>query len=97
LSDDAAPWRRKTDHRLRTLMDRIPEVEYAYQRVNVLVCFVGPVEPLQQLGLQIRSLAGNIASATLVLADLAKIAGSPDVKFIELAQQLAPDAPAGNP
>jgi hypothetical protein len=95
LSDDGSPWLRKIDHPLRALLQRIPLAEQAHRRVNVLVSFSGPVERLLQLGLQVRSVAGNIAAAMLVLADLEKIAESPEVTFIELAQELAPDRPAG--
>jgi hypothetical protein len=44
-------------------------------------------------GLQLRSVAGNIAVATLALAGVETIARLPEVTFIELAQRVAPYSP----
>jgi hypothetical protein len=96
LSDDAAAWQRKIDPRLRALIARIPETDQARYKVSILLRFTGSVDRLKQLGLEVRSVAGDIATATLVLADTAKVASAPEITFIELAQALEEDAANGD-
>jgi hypothetical protein len=95
LSDDAGSWQRKIDHRLRALIARVPEPERTQHSVSILLRFIGSVERLKQLGLEVRSVAGDIATATLVLADAKKVASAPEITFIELAQPLGEDAASG--
>jgi hypothetical protein len=97
LSDDTGWWQRKIDHRLRALIARVPEPERARHRVSILLRFTGNIDRLKPLGLEVRSTAGDIATATLVLADAEKIASDPGVTFIELAQPLGGDAAGGKP
>jgi hypothetical protein len=97
LNDDAGSWQRKIDHRLRALIARVPEPERARHRVSILLRFTGSADQLKQLGLEVRSVAGDIATATLVLADAEKIASDPETTFIELAQPLGGDAAGGKP
>ena len=85
-------WQRKIDHRLRALWGRVPETGRA-QSVNVLLRFTGSAEELRRQGVALRSLAGDIAAATITLAELPRIAGLPAVTTIELARVLGPDAP----
>lgn len=91
MSDDADIWQRKIDHHLRALIARVSEPDRTHHRASVLLRFAGNVDRLKQLGLEVRSVAGDIASATLTLADAAKVAGAPEVTFIELAQPLGED------
>ncbi|MCP3141049.1 hypothetical protein [Pyxidicoccus xibeiensis] len=93
MSDDA--WQRKVDHRLLALWVRVPEAERGQRRVTVMLRFAGPVEWLRRQGVMIGSVAGDVAPAAIGLADLARVAALPEVTFIELAQGLGPDAPAG--
>jgi hypothetical protein len=86
-------WKSKIDHRLRAqvaLSEGSP-VE-ADRRVNVLVRFAGTVGSLQAYGLAVRSVAGDIAIASVTLADLPKAASAPEILFIELSQSLGLDA-----
>jgi len=91
LSDDAPHWQRKIDHRLRALWARVPEPDRAGHSVRVFLRFTGTVEPIKELGVQVHSLAGDIASGIIVLTDLPRIAGASEVLFIELAQPLTHD------
>jgi hypothetical protein len=82
---------------LRTLIARVPEPERARHKVSILLRFTGGVDRLKQLGLEVRSVAGDIATATLVLADAEKVASAPEITFIELAQPLGEDAATRKP
>jgi hypothetical protein len=81
----------KIDHRLRALWERTPERERARQRIRVLIRFAGPARVLDSLGVQIHSVAGDIASAELTLGDVPRIAGAAEVIFVELSHGLAQD------
>jgi hypothetical protein len=95
LNDDAGVWQRKIDHHLRALIARVPEADRTRHRVSILLRFTGSVDRLKQLDLEVRSVAGDIATATLALADAAKVASAPEITFIELAQPLGEDPPNG--
>lgn len=95
MNDDAGIWQRKIDHHLRALIARVPGPDRARQRASVFLRFTGSVDRLKQLGLEVRSVAGDIATATLVLADAAKVASAPEIAFIELAQPLGEDPANG--
>jgi hypothetical protein len=84
-------WQRKIDHRILALWAHVPEDHRGSHRVTVFVRFRGSTGALAHLGLEVHSLAGDIASATIVLADLANIANAPQVLFIEAAHPLAYD------
>lgn len=86
-------WKSKIDHRLRAqlALSEINPVE-ADRRVNVLVRFAGKVDSLPAYGLAVRSVAGDIAIASLTLADVPKAASAPEILFIELSQSLGLDA-----
>jgi hypothetical protein len=57
-----------------------------------LVRFAGTVGSLQAYGLAVRSVAGDIAIASVTLADVPKAASAPEILFIELSQSLGLDA-----
>lgn len=84
-------WENKVDHRLRALWARVTDSERRSQTIRVLVRFVGSVEQLKNAGLQVGSVAGDIASGSMVLDDLPRVARAPEIAYMELAQPLAPD------
>ncbi|MGI8838138.1 MAG: hypothetical protein ACR2H4_16090 [Pyrinomonadaceae bacterium] len=84
-------WENKVDHRLRALWARVPDSDRASQSVRVLFRFIGTVEGLKITGLKVGSVAGEIATGTVVLDDLPRIAAAPEIIFMELAQPLGPD------
>jgi hypothetical protein len=86
-----ARWLGKIDHRLRALWERIPEPERSRHEVRVLLRFTGSADFLKDLGAQAHSVAGDIASCTIVLGELPRIADAAQVTFVELAQILAQD------
>jgi hypothetical protein len=86
-------WKAKIDHRLRAQLALYGDSpEEADRRVNVLVRFAGSVQALQAHGLAVRTAAGDIATASLRLADVPKAARAPEILFIELSQSLGLDA-----
>jgi len=91
LSDDTPHWQRKIDHRLRALWARVPEPDRARHGVRVLLRFTESGEPLKELGAQVHSVARDIASVTVVLTDLPRIANEAGILFMELAQPLTHD------
>ncbi|HEX8167185.1 MAG TPA: hypothetical protein VF601_15560 [Beijerinckiaceae bacterium] len=97
MSAGAGSWQRKIDHGLRALIARVPEADRTRHKVSILLRFTGSVDRMRQLGLEVRSVAGDIATATLALADTARIAGAPEITFIELAQPLGEDMADGSP
>lgn len=95
MSAEAHPpaWLRKLDHRLRALWERTPHgAAGTGQRVHVFIRFSGDTAGLRTLGVELGSVAGDIATASFPLDDLPKVAGSAQVAFIELSRPLAPDA-----
>lgn len=85
-------WERKVDHRTRALVARTAAgTADASQEVNVFVRFVGDPSDLAALGLGVRSVAGDIATASIRIGDIEAVAGSPAVVLLELAQPLGPD------
>lgn len=97
MSTESARWQRKIDHRLRALWERVPEPERARHSVRVLVRFTGSDRLLEGLGLQVHSVAGDIASGTMALGELQRIASAAEVVFVELAQALAQDGNRNRP
>lgn len=91
MSDETPHWQRKIDHRLRALWVRIPEPDRARHSIRVLLRFTGSDDLLKELGVQVHSVAGDIASGSIVLADLPRIANAAESLFIELAQPLTHD------
>ena len=91
MSDDIPLWQRKIDHRLRALWARVPEPDHARHEVRVLLRFTGTVERVKEVGVRVHSVAGDIASGSIMLSDLPLIADASEVLFVELAQPLAPD------
>lgn len=91
LSKEPVSWQRKFDHRLQALWLRVPEAERARHSVRVLFRFNGPDESLKRLGAQVHSVSGDIASGTVLLSDLPRIASASEILFVELAQSLTHD------
>jgi hypothetical protein len=83
-------WERKADQRLRALVERGGGVEQE-DRVDVLVWFKGDESVLAELGLAVRSVAGDVATASLEIAAVPAVAGAPPVRFVELAREYRPD------
>lgn len=82
---DREEWERKLDHRLKATIDRVgSDPAQASRTVSVFVRFRGDVSNLRALGLQVRTVAGDIATASLRLADVEEAARSDSVSFIEL-------------
>jgi hypothetical protein len=87
-------WQSKIDHRLRALLARFEgNPEEGTKVANVLVRFSGDLESLRKHGVQINTVAVDIATASIVLTDIQKIASDPQVVFIELSHPLKPDPP----
>jgi hypothetical protein len=84
-------WQRKIDHRLRGLWERVPEGDRQHESVRVLLKFSGSIGEIEDLGIQIHSVAGDVASGTITLADVPRIAEAPTVIFVELTQPLMLD------
>ena len=93
LSKNDAEWQAKIDHRLRALIDRAKDrPEEANQIVNVLVRFSGSITALEAQNIRLRTLAGDIAIASIPLAEIPRIASLPEIVFIEMSQSLHPDS-----
>lgn len=84
-------WQSKIDHRLRALWARIQEPDRAHHSIRVLLRFTGSDDLLKELGVQVHSVAGDIASGSIMLTDLPRIASATESLFIELAQPLTHD------
>jgi hypothetical protein len=82
---------RKIDHRLRALWARVPERDRAPHSIRVFLRFARSDDLLKELGVQVHSVAGNIASGSIMLTDLPRIAKAAEILFIELAQPLTHD------
>ncbi len=91
MMEKTTNWQRKIDHRLRALWARVPEPERALHSIRVFLRFTQSHEALNELGVQVHSVGGDIASGLIMLADLPRIANAMEVLFIELAQPLAHD------
>ena len=90
--DLSVAWERKLDHRLRALLARTPDISArAGQQVHVFIRFGGDPAGLRALGVDLGSVAGDIATASVHLADLPRLAGDSQIAFIELSHSLAPD------
>ena len=84
-----ADWEAKLDPRLRALLARAGAA--SDEVVHVLLRFSGPHENLAGQRVAVRTISGDIATATLALADVATLASDPRVLFVELATPLTPD------
>jgi len=91
-SDETASWQRKIDHRLRALWTRTPDLDRAQRRIRVLVRFTQSADLLTNLGVKVHSVAADIASGSIMLTDLPRIASAEEVAFIEFAQAFATDS-----
>ena len=83
-------WEHKTDQLLRAIVER-EGVTTGTKRVDALVWFEGDVEALAGLVLAVRSLAGDVATASLEVAAVPTLAAAPQVGFVELALEYRPD------
>ncbi len=92
MNDETPHWQRKIDHRLRALWARVPEPDRAHQSIRVLLRFTRSADLLKRLGVQVHSVAGDIASGSMILTDLPRIASTAAILFVELAQPLEHDA-----
>ena len=87
------PWEAKIDHRLRALLARTEgHPEEASQIVNVFIRFTGRAEFLCAHGVSVRTVAGDIATASIALSDIPRIAGISEILFMELSQPLGPNS-----
>jgi hypothetical protein len=91
LSNGTPRWEQKVDHRLRALWVRTPQADRQRESVRVLLRLTESTELLDEYGVQVHSVTGDITSGILVLADLPRIAGQAGIRFIELAQDFAHD------
>ncbi len=86
-------WEAKIDQRLRALLARTQErPEEANQIVNVFVRFTGHAESLRAHGVMVRTVAGDIATASIALSDISKVASAPEILFMELSRPVGPDS-----
>jgi hypothetical protein len=84
-------WQRKIDHRLKALWGRVAQHHRTTYQIRVLIQVAGPSESLQDLGLEIHAVAGDIVSGAMMLVDLPRLAEAAPIRFVELAQPIAPD------
>lgn len=91
-ADAPRSWETKVDHRLLALLDALEKhpVEGA-RRVAVFVRFQSDPGRLRALGLEVRSVSGSVAVATVTLADMSRVARSTEISFIELAREIRLD------
>jgi hypothetical protein len=61
------------------------------ESVRLLLRFIGTLDHVKEAGVRVTSVAGDIASATIILSDLPRIADASEVVFLELAQPLTQD------
>ena len=95
MREDFPSWTAKVDHHLRALFERSrdkPDEARQLVRVFVRVTENADVESLRAVGLQLGSVAGNIATASLILSDVPTVASAPDILFIEMSQPLGLDS-----
>lgn len=91
MTDGESAWERKLDHRLRALWARVQEPNRAHQSIRVLVRVTQHYDLLGGLGMQVHSVAGDIVSGSMMLADLPRMASAAEILFVELAQPLKHD------
>lgn len=83
-----SPWAAKVDARLQALIVRAEgRAEEAGQSVNVFVRFSGDAESLRMQGVLVRAVTGDIATASVMLSDIPRIASLPEILFMELSRQ----------
>ena len=81
------PWEAKIDARLRGLLARARcHLEEAAQVVNVFVRFTGSADSLRAHGVRVRSVAGDIATASIELGSVPRIASLKEIVFMELSR-----------
>ena len=81
------PWEAKIDARLRRLLARARcHPEEADQVVNVFLRFTGSADSLRAHGVRVRSVAGDIATASIELRIVPLVASSTEVVFMELSR-----------
>ena len=99
MNDLSEDWKTKIDHRLRALFEHSQaDPEEIEQVVNVFVRLVGDIdaESLSELGLQLRSVAGDIATASIALSSIPVVANTAEVLFMELSRVWGPDSSNAN-
>lgn len=80
-------WKNKTDHRLIALYERAEAVpEGSGRAIAVYIRFRGAIGSLDIPGLKTGTVAGNVATGSIILSELPRIAGREEVEFIELIQ-----------
>jgi hypothetical protein len=86
-------WQAKIDHHLRALLERTRDnPEERKQVVNVLVRFSGSVTALEAQGIKLRTIAGDIATASITLLEIPRVANISQILFLELSHPLQPDS-----
>lgn len=87
-------WEAKVDHRLRALLEPVQSGPGEVRRpVSVFIRFQGDAAALQARGVSVRSVAGDVATATIDLLDIPGVASAPEIVFVELSRPLRPDPP----
>lgn len=81
-------WERKVDHHLLALWNRSSDFE---RSVRVVRCFVKLAGAAPE-GMEISTIAGDIATCSFVLSHLPVLAGDGNVIFIEKGQLMYPVA-----
>ena len=88
------PWESKVDARLSALVARAQRDPQAAGTIaNVFVRFTGDAASLRALGVKVRAVAGDIATASIALSDVPRVASMAEIMFIELSRPLGPDVP----
>ncbi len=86
-------WINKVDSRLRALISRTGDHRPdSSQLVNLIIRFTGSVDFLQAHGVELRAVAGDIATVSVTLSDVPKIASIPEILFMELSRPLGPNS-----
>jgi hypothetical protein len=89
-------WEAKVDHRLRALLGPVqvqPGPGEVRRPVSVFIRFRGDAAALRARGVSVRSVAGDVATATIDLLDIPGVASAPEIVFVELSRPLRPDPP----
>jgi hypothetical protein len=91
--DPLRGWETKVDHRLLALLDGLEErPANAARRVAVFVSFQGNLQRLRTLGLEVRSVSGAVAVANVTLSNVPRLAGAPEISFVELTRAVRPSS-----
>jgi hypothetical protein len=81
------PWEAKVDARLRRLLARARcHPDESRQVVDVFVRFAGSADSLRAHGVKVRAVAGDIATASIELENVPRVASVGEVVFMELSK-----------